>query len=381
MKKIFLVAVLILTALIQNIASAADINSIDWNNAPHFGNKAEFIKYIRNCENNCKNFIPVVFTNGLFVDVEEFLKITKLYQYANVTWWDTGNGRREKVLYETGVYPGAKVAYAYRTGKTSILNNDEKKLYGVALKIVSEANQQPTDLRKELFIHEKITERVSYYTANTGERSPRHCTAIGALLDGRANCQGYSDAFYMLGRMAGFKVWKMTGVANNNPHVWNTINLGGIIYAVDVTFDDASFSFANSGEYNSYIYFNAPQEILQTTHTWEAAYSPKLQPKIDGRYFYATQEFYNTNGKMFGFFSNTPEDALNYIAERIATENHQLSWGMSPYEKDYSSTNFSLNRLVREILPEKYNWYGSAGMSVIRRGNWIFYTVDAKIKN
>ena len=80
---------------------------------------------------------------------------------------------------------------------------------------------------------------------------------------------------------------------------------------------------------------------------------------------------------MFGFYSNSAEDALGYIAERIAKGGWRMSWGMAPYNSRYADTKFSLNRLVREILPNNYNWYGKAKMSVVRRGNWLFYTVEA----
>lgn len=381
MKKIFFAVTLILVMAIQNIVGAADFKSIDWKNAPRFSNKAEFIKYIQNCERNCKASIPVIFTNGLFVKVDEFLNIYKNAQYANVVWVNDRSGKSSQVLYEVNIYPGAKVAYAYRTGDTSILNNEEHRLYNTAVKIVNAAKSQPTDLRKELYIHEKITDSVSYYTAQTNSKTPRHCTAVGALLDGRANCQGYSDTFYMLGQMAGLNVGKMTGNANNGPHVWNTIEFGdGKVYAVDVTFDDATFRFENQNDYNNYVYFNAPLEILQTTHTWKAAYSPQLQPTIDGRYFYATQEFWNTRGKYFGFHSKSAEDALQYIAQRIAKDGWRLSYGMAPFNNQYAGTKFSLNRLVREILPNQYNWYGRIKMSVVRRGDWIFYIVEATAK-
>lgn len=378
MKKIILAVTFILVTAIQNIAGATDLNSVDWSNAPHFNNKAAFVKYIQDCEKNCKSYIPVTFSNGVFVNAEDFLNIYKNAQYANIIWWNGKDGKPAQVLYEVNIYPGAKVAYAYSTGNTSKLTGDERRLYNIATKIVNEAKRQPTPLQMELFIHEKITDMVSYYNVTTNSKTPRHCTAVGALIDGRANCQGYADAFYMLGTMAGFKVGKMSGNANNGPHVWNTIDFGdGRIYAVDVTFDDASFTFERRTEYNSYIYFNAPQEILQATHTWNAANSPKLQPNIDGRYFYCTSEFDDTHGKIFGFYSNSAEDALNYVAERIAKGGWRMSWGMAPYQSQYADTKFSLNRLVREILPNSYNWYGRAKMSVTQRGNWIFYTVDA----
>ncbi len=378
MRKFIFAVMLILVTSIQNIAGAANFNNIDWKNAPRFNSKAEFFKYIKECEKNCKTEIAVIFTNGLLVNVDEFLKVSTNSQYVNITWL---NEKPVKALYETGIYPGAKVEYAYRTGNTSILSADEKKLYNVAVQIVNEAKKQPTPLQKELFLHEKITQKVSYYTAQTNSKAPRHCTAIGALIDGRANCQGYVDAFYMLGRMAGLNVGKMTGVANNTPHAWNSITFGdGRIYAVDVTFDDASFVLSD-GEYNNYIYFNAPLEILKTTHTWEAAYNPTLQPKIDGRYFYCTKEFFETDGKYFAFNARSAEEALNYIAQRISKNGYRFSWGMAPYNSNYANTKFSLNRLVREILPNQYNFYGQAKMSIARRGNWIFYTVDAQSNN
>ena len=377
MKKIILAAVFIFALLIQNISSATDLNSVDWNNAPHFSNKADFISYIKNCENNCVSTAAVVFSGGLFVDVNEFVKISKHTQFAKVTWWNGKNNRPEKVLYEMTFYPGTKVAYAYRTGNTSILSAEEKKLYNVAVQIVNAANQQPTTLQKELYIHDEITGRVTYLNKKSNSNTPRHCNALGALLDGRANCQGYADSFYMLGTMAGFNIGKMTGVANNQPHVWNTINFGdGRIYGVDVTFDDASFKF-DGGEYNNYIYFNAPLEIMKSTHRWEAGYNAALFPSLDGRYFYYTQEFQETGGKKFAFHSSTAENALGYIAQRIADEGWQLSWAMAPYDSRYANLKFSLNRLVKEILPNRYRWAGYVKMSVAKRGNWIFYTVDA----
>ncbi len=382
MRKIIFTAIFIFTLLIQNLAGAVDYNSIDWGNAPRIGDKQTFINYIQNCENNCVTRIPVVFTNGLFVNVEECLKITKNSQYVNITWWNDSSGRPREALYELSIYPGARVAYAYLTGDNSILSGEEWQLYNVAVRIVNEANQKPTTLLKEHYIHEKITEMVTYYNTQINSKTPRHCNAIGALIDGRANCQGYADSFYMLGKMLGLNVGKMSGRANNESHVWNTITFGdGRIYAVDVTWDDASFTFADSGEYNNYIYFNAPLEIMQTTHSWEAAYNPTLYPQIDGRYFYYTKEFDDTGGRFFAFHSSTAENALGYIAQRIARDGWRLSWGMAPYDSRYADVKFALNRLVKEILPNRYHWYGSVKMNVATRGNWIYYTVDAKKNN
>ena len=378
MKKIILSLVLILTAIFQNIASAADYNSVDWDRAPHFNNTADFANYVRECAKNCQSSIPAIFDNGSFVEAGEVIKIYKNTNAASCTRWTNNRDRSVRVLYELNVYPGARVEYAYRTGNTSILTNEERKLYNIAVEIVREAKRQPNSLLKEYYIHEKITERVTYYNLQGGSETSRHLTAIGALIDGKANCQGYTDAFYMLGRMAGLNVGRMSGNAAGGPHAWNTIEFGdGRYYGVDVTFDDASFRFAGSGEYNNYIYFNAPLEIMTATHSWEAAYNPAIYPKIDSRYFYCTPEFQKSDGKYFAFHSKTAEDALGYIAQRIAKQGYRLSWGMAPYNSKYANLNFSIDRLTKEILPRRYSWYGQIKMSVVHRGNWLFYIVDA----
>ncbi len=380
MRRIIFRLIFIFALLIQSIVSAADYKSVDWNNAPRISNKAEFFNLYQNYESHLQSTMPVIFqNNAAFVNVQDFLNLIKNVQYVNITYGKFNNGTAW-AIYEMTFYPGVKVLHAYKTGDTSILAPEEKKLYNIAVGIVRKVNRQPTTLMKELFIHEEITERVSYYNTKITEKTPRYCNAIGALIDGKANCQGYTDSFYMLGRMCGLNVGKMLGRANNQEHVWNTITFGdGRIYAVDVTWDDASFAFADSGEYTNYIYFNAPLKILQTTHSWnDSNYNQQLYSGFDGRYFYYTPEFFSSNGKYFAFHSNSAEEALGYIAQRIARDGWRLSWGMAPYDSKYADAKFSLNRLLHEILPQRYRWYGTIKMNVARRGDYLYYTVDAK---
>ncbi len=380
MRKIILTAIFILTLIVQSFVSAADFESADWNRAPRIGNKNDFVAYIKNCEQNCQTLIPMYLANDLVVKGEEFLKFTSAIQAVNTTF-EYKNGKPNRVLYEVQFYPGARVEYAYRTGNTSILTGDERQLYARAVQIVGEAKRQPTILRRELYIHDAITQASTYYTESNQKLGARYLTAIGALIDGRANCQGYADAFYMLGRMCGFNVGKINGVAKE-PHTWNTIEFGdGRYYCVDVTWDDPSFKMNEGGEYNNYIYFNVPLEIIKSTHNWERNYYPQIVQKADGRYFYMTKEFSETRGKYFGFHSRTAEDALNYIARRIADEGCRLSWAMVPYSSKYADTSFVGQRLVNEILPRNYHFAAKARMSVTHCGNYLFITVDAVRNN
>lgn len=362
---------------VSAVNPAADKSKPHWDGAPRFNNQIELVNYLNKSRKNLQTFLPVVLTDGFVPDVNELVTVAPIL-YLQATNYG-GDGQTTYMVYEITNYPGERVAWAYLNNDTSILNDEERELYDAAVQIVNAAkNFSSNPLYRELHIHDAITERVTYHNENPQPVFARFKTAAGALLDGRANCQGYADAFYMLATMCGLNVDKINGYGNGEYHVWNTITFGDATYFVDVTWDDASFSFADSGEYNTYIYFNAPTDIM-TTHKWFSDYSPKnLRKKPDGRYFYYTPEFGNTNGKYFGGYSNSAEEALAFIAQRIARDGHRMSWMCTPvYDARYADVNNAFDLLTQKLLPNVYHWSGYVKINVVTRGNYIFFTVDA----
>lgn len=72
----------------------------------------------------------------------------------------------------------------------------------------------------------------------------------GALLDGKAVCDGITKAFMLLARMEGIECIRVTGKnAANVGHAWNKVRIGDVWYNVDVTGDDilASGILPNNG--------------------------------------------------------------------------------------------------------------------------------------
>ena len=67
-------------------------------------------------------------------------------------------------------------------------------------------------------------------------------TAYGALLEGRAVCQGYAQLTYKMLREAGLSCYVITGQANNGSrtedHAWNIVKVGKKWYYLDTTWDD-----------------------------------------------------------------------------------------------------------------------------------------------
>ena len=360
------------------VASAANI---DWNSAPRFNNMKSLVDYVVKNKKNLKSKFPAVFTNGFVPNNNDLANYAAL---LFLNWTNYGSdGQNTYFHYEVTYTPGERVAYAYLHNDTSFLSQEELKLYKEAVQIVNAAKKfakghSAEGLYCELYFHDIITSRTKYYTENPQPVFARFKTAFGVFFDGRANCQGYSDAFYMLCNMVGIDTGKIVGYANNEAHVWNTVTYGdGKYYFVDVTHDDASFTFNDIGETNTYIYFNAPQSVM-TTHRWSGDYAPQgIQQYPDGRYFYYTQEFANTKGKFFGAYSKTAEDALSYTAQRIS-KGHRWTWICSTsYNAKYANPQNAINHLLYDLLP-KYNWYGHINLSVAVRGNYMFYTIEAR---
>ena len=375
MRKIFALLSILFIIMFSNAAAA---NDIDWDAAPRFGNPKDLVNYLNTCKNNLKTYVPVVLTDGFSPDVND---IVTLKSFLWLQYTDFGrDGKNTRMLYEITNYPGERVAYAYLHNDISFLDDEERQLYDEAVKIVNAAKYNSDNfLRQELYIHDAITDRTTYYTENPMPTYARFKTATGALLDGKANCQGYSDAFYMLCTMCGFNVDKVSGYGNGELHIWNTINFGDDKnYFVDVTFNDASFTFNGSNKYNNYIYFNAPTDVIKATHKWFSDYVPQnLQKYPDERYFFYTPEYNKSNGKFFGTHANSAEEALQHIAYNIARRGCRFSYVVAPYNETYYDSKYSLNRLLHDFLP-RYDWKGYVILNVNYRGNYMFFTADAK---
>lgn len=62
-------------------------------------------------------------------------------------------------------------------------------------------------------------------------------TLYGALIDNNANCEGYSEAFSHILNLLGVENYIKTGYVNDGNHQWNAVNVNGLWYEFDVTFD------------------------------------------------------------------------------------------------------------------------------------------------
>lgn len=117
----------------------------------------------------------------------------------------------------------------------------------------------------------------------------------------------------------------MVGEAGGEGHIWNTITFDdGNTFCVDVTWGDHGF-----GNLNSYIYFNAPIEIMQETHKWDWSLAPaNLQPSVDDCYSYCYLGSHLAR-------ANNVEAELKLIAQKLKERNGWFSI-IVPFDGKYA---------------------------------------------
>ncbi len=272
-RKFFAAVILAVFILSSQIAAAANV---DWSKVPKFNTKNELADYIEYWR--IEGYKKFYFT---FPSV----KIHNEQERKDFQWeicciapapsvlleedGGIGTGRFIYTIIKDYQTPGYRVSNAYlRRNKEQAwmnLTNEEQKLYNIAVGIVDKANKCNSEVEKVRYIHDEIC-RMVYNYKNENDRNK---TAIGALIDHYAQCQGYSDAFYMLGRMAGFKVRYIGGKFDDAWHTWNAITLKNRkTYCVDVTMDDG---------YNTHEWFLANFEVMKRRHSCDWSIIPNLQ--------------------------------------------------------------------------------------------------------
>ncbi|MBR2835885.1 MAG: transglutaminase domain-containing protein [Coriobacteriales bacterium] len=163
-------------------------------------------------------------------------------------------------------YPGTEIMHAVKNGTTASLEPRLKATYEAALELANRAKSVSSDpVEIARYIHDELAAQVTYYT---NDYSDDDDNAVGALLDGLANCDGYSDAFYLAGTLAGLEIRYQHGdtysKVSDETHMWNLMKVYGSWYAVDVTWDDGDDSFGIP----SYKWFLAGADRMNRTHFW-----------------------------------------------------------------------------------------------------------------
>lgn len=165
------------------------------------------------------------------------------------------------------------------------------------------------------YFHDTIVKNCTY------DLTTEYCdTAYGALVEGRALCQGYSYAFAELCDRAGIENTFVTGYAGEE-HMWNMVKLGGSWYHIDLTWNDPQMSDGKA--YVTYDYFCVSDKDIsgRTIHPGLVEY-PKASSSAEN--FFVRNGLYATSYEqakniIYNEFIKRASMGEDYVYIRLAT--------------------------------------------------------------
>ena len=170
-----------------------------------------------------------------------------------------------------------------------------------------------SDADKSLYLHDYIVKNVAY------EMVGDHQSAYGALLDGKAVCAGYADAYKRLLDAVGIKATTITGYAydangNQERHAWTMLTIDGKCLFTDVTWDDPFINGVQDPNYVGHDYFHITLEQMSKNHIPDDSFKSILPASCNhtGYDFYSIMQ---SEGSGYGIFndSTTVSNAIKYF--------------------------------------------------------------------
>ena len=169
-------------------------------------------------------------------------------------------------------YMGSKVKVGklfYTTKDTAVINEMQKSIDAVADKLVKEAAGKSTTFEKLKVFHDFLVLN-STFVLNDDEGVGYNATiynALGSEAQNNVQCAGYAKAIQYLCDKSGINCMIVTGETNKGTtHAWNIVDVDGVWYNLDVTWDDPILSTANPKNIR-YNYFLVPDSYMHgSTH-------------------------------------------------------------------------------------------------------------------
>ena len=154
-------------------------------------------------------------------------------------------------------------------------NDQNSEVMAIVRDVVRKAKETGKNDYELLQYFNRYLVGVCEYDSNAAtdpERYFRSYTAYGCLVDGKAVCEGYTNAMLLLCEEAKIPCIKVIGKANGGNHIWNAVNLDDKWWMLDVTFNDP---MGNQTEPDHWTYFLKDIDTFQRygLHVYsEAAY-------------------------------------------------------------------------------------------------------------
>lgn len=133
------------------------------------------------------------------------------------------------------------------------------------LSAISPEGKSKEKLIREIYTYLAKTVDYDYENLYNADYTLKY-TAYAALLEHKAVCQGYAVAFYLLCRKCDIDVRVIPGTSYGQTHAWNIVELDGVYYNIDTTWESSNYI-----EGNPFMYYMLNTEDFHG-HTREEEY-------------------------------------------------------------------------------------------------------------
>lgn len=154
-----------------------------------------------------------------------------------------------------------------------------------------------TDLDKALALHDYLVLHIAYAYKDyiNGSLGGNVYNIYGALQEGKAVCQGYAYAYYIL--LKNVNIENRMVVSNNMNHAWNMLKIDGKWYHVDVTWDDPVWDILGRVRHEYFMLSDAA--IKEKEHYDWSSYDPEQETPVADSDKYKDYFWGNVNAAMW----------------------------------------------------------------------------------
>ena len=207
-------------------------------------------------------YAPNITTTGSLSDYQITQAVEAYKNDHPETFWLKGSS----LFVPYGDTTSVKLDYTVQNDKLIAA----KKKFNIAVASVLKNLPSGNDFEREEYINNYIIDNCKYddAAAENDDVQGNENDAYGALVDGKAVCEGYARAFQLLCNKANIDSVLLSGIADSDNHAWNGVKIGGDWYQIDVTWDDVDDFI-----YDSHEYFNLTDSLMYEEHTLSPKYS------------------------------------------------------------------------------------------------------------
>lgn len=230
----------------------------------------EYAMYVSKTKSDNSYPIAPIVMEGITLSEAQLHLVLSAYSmdHPHIFWLDS------KFAY----YSNESVTYLQLNSGLSAedIELEGKRMGQVIEEIFDSMPASLSSYEKEIYLHDEFLDRCEYADKEDISRDDfRIYTSLGGLVDNYAVCEGYSRSMQILLSLAGIETYYVFGEGNDNLHMWNVINLDGVWYHLDATWNDGTYGA-------SYDHFNLSEEEILADHTLSPYYWELTEEEICG---------------------------------------------------------------------------------------------------